>query len=86
MDVPAMLGVDAAYGATVLGGLLLLAVAMWWSWAGDGIEVPRESWPGTIRTAAVAGWALFVGGLLVQLAAYLAQLGAARWPGGAGGH
>lgn len=86
MDVPMMLGVNVGYAATVLGGLLLFAVAAWWTLASDGIEVPRESWPAAVRGAAVAGWALFAGGLAVQLAAYLAQLGAARWPGGFGGH
>jgi hypothetical protein len=81
-----MMPVNAGLAAVFLGGLILLVVAGWWSWVGDGIAVPRERWPGAVRLFAFAGWALFVGGLLVQLAAYLAQVGAARWPGGAGGH
>jgi hypothetical protein len=84
MDVPSMFLVDGGYLAVVLGGLLLLAVAMWWSWAGDGIEVPRERWPGAVRAAALVGWALFIGGLLLQVASYLAHVGVARWPAGPG--
>jgi len=81
MEVPTMFLVDAGYGATLLGGLLLVAVAAWWSWAGDGIAVPRERWPATVRTAAVAGWALFLGGILTQVVSYFATVGAASWPG-----
>jgi hypothetical protein len=81
MDVGVMFGVDVAYVAMVLGGLLLLAVAMWWSWAGDGIEVARERWPGAVRLAAAAGWGLFLGGIVGQLVAYFAHIGVARWLG-----
>ncbi len=84
MDVPLMFGVDAGYTATGVGGLLLLAVAMWWSWAGDGIEVPRERWPGAVRVAAAAGWALFVVGILVQVVSYFAHVGVARFPASLG--
>jgi hypothetical protein len=81
MEVPTMLVVDAGYAAILAGGMLLLMVAFWWSWAGDGIEVPRERWPAAIRAAAMAGWALFIGGIFVQLVGYVAQVGVARWPG-----
>ena len=84
MDVPLMFAVDAGYTATCLGGLLLLAVAAWWSWAGDGIEIPRERWPGAMRMAAAAGWGLFIAGILVQTVSYFAQVGVARWPAGLG--
>jgi hypothetical protein len=86
MDVPLMIMVNSGYAAMGLGGLLLLAVAMWWTRASDGIEVPRESWPGAVRGAAVAGWTLFAGGALLQLAGYVVQVGAAHWPAGLGGH
>lgn len=81
MDVTLMLGVDAGYTAMVLGGLLLLGVAMWWSWAGDGIEIPRERWPGVTRLLAAAGWTLFAAGIVAQLVGYIAHVGVARWPG-----
>jgi len=77
MEVPEMFLVDGGYAATLLGGLMLLGVAVWWSWAGDGIEVPRERWPRPVRMAAVAGWALFAGGILLQVVGYLAQVGVA---------
>jgi hypothetical protein len=87
MNVPEMTVVNAGYAATLLGALLLLAVGMWWSWASeDGVQVPRESWPGAVRGAAVAGWALFGGGILLQLVGYLTLVGVARWAGGLGGH
>jgi hypothetical protein len=79
MSVVMMYGVDAAYTAMGLGGLLLLTIAMWWSWAGDGIEVPRERWPGAVRLAAVAGWGLFMGGIVGQLITYFGPVGVARW-------
>ncbi len=81
MDVPTMFLVDAAYGAAILGGLLLLAVAAWWSWAGDGIAVERGRWPGAVRAAAVAGWALFIGGIFLQVVGYFIGVGVATWPG-----
>jgi hypothetical protein len=79
MSVVTMYGVNAAYTAMGLGGLLLLTVAMWWSWVGDGIEVERERWPGAIRLAAVAGWGLFMGGIVGQLVAYFGPVGVARF-------
>ena len=42
--------------------------------------MPRERWPGAVRAAALVGWALFIGGLLLQVASYLAHVGVARWP------
>jgi hypothetical protein len=75
-----MLVVSAGLAAVFAGGLVLLGVAVWWSWTGDGIAVPRPRWPAVVRLGAVVGWALFVGGILVQVVAYLAQVGVARWP------
>jgi hypothetical protein len=79
--VPEMMPVNAGLAAVFLGGLILLAVAAWWSWVGDGIAVPHERWPGAVRLAAAAGWALFAGGILLQLIGYFGEVGVARWPG-----
>ena len=79
MAVPAMMVVNAGLTAVFNGGLLLLLVAMWWSWTGDGIEVPRERWPGVVRAAAAVGWALFAGGIFVQIIGHFAQVGVATW-------
>jgi hypothetical protein len=82
-----MLLVNAGLAAVFAGGLVLLGVALWWSWTGDGIAVPRPRWPTAVRLGAVVGWALFAGGLLVQVVGYLVQVGVARWPAAIGlGH
>ncbi len=81
MSVPLMNPVNAGLLALFAGGLLLLAVAAWWSWAGDGIAIPRHRWPGAARAAAVGGWALFLAGIALQLLGYFGQVGVARWPG-----
>jgi hypothetical protein len=80
MGVPIMNVVNVGYAALLLGGLLLLGVAAWWSWAGDGIAVPRERWPAAIRLTALAGWALFISGIVVQLVGYFRDVGVASWP------
>jgi hypothetical protein len=77
-----MIPVNAGLAAVFLGGLVLLAVAGWWSWAGDGIAIPRERWPGAVRLAALAGWALFVAGIVLQLVGYFTAVGVTRFPGG----
>lgn len=79
MDVPVMIGVNAGLIAVFGGGLLLLMVAVWWSWAGDGVEWPRERWPGVARVAAIVGWCLFAGGIFLQVAAYLTEVEVARF-------
>ena len=80
MGVPAMTSVNAGLAAVFLGGLLLLAVAAWWSWAGDGISVPRERWPRPVRLAALAGWGLFLAGIALQLIGYFGEVGVGRFP------
>jgi xanthine/uracil/vitamin C permease (AzgA family) len=82
VSVPEMMPVNAGLAALFLGGLILLAVAVWWSWVGDGIAVPRERWPGPVRLAALAGWALFIGGIALQLVGYFVHVGVARFPAG----
>lgn len=79
MGVPTMDVVNAGLAAVFAGGLLLLAIALWWSRTGDGIEVPRERWPGVVRAAAAVGWALFAGGIFVQIIGHFAQVGVASW-------
>lgn len=80
MSVPAMVSTNAGLAALFLGGLLLLAVAGWWSWAGDGISIPRERWPAAMRLAAAAGWGLFVAGIVLQLIGYFGQVGVGSFP------
>ncbi len=65
----------------ILGGGVLLLVAAWWSWAGDGVSLPRERWPREIRLAAAAGWGLFLAGIVVQLVGYVGQVGLANFAG-----
>jgi len=78
MPVWEMVVVNAGYAGVLLGGVLLLLVAVWWS-ASDGIRVPRERWPAVARAAAVAGWGLFIAGMVVQVVGYVAHVGVARW-------
>ena len=80
MSVPEMMPVNAGLAAQFLGGLILLAVAGWWSWASDGIAISRERWPGPVRLAALAGWALFVGGIILQVVGYFVHVGVAHFP------
>ena len=79
MAVPAMLNVTAGLTVLILGGCVLLLVAGWWSWVGDGVSVPRERWPGAIRLAAAAGWGFFLAGILLQLIGYVNQVGVAHF-------
>jgi hypothetical protein len=78
--VSVMLPVDAGLAAVYIGGLLLLMVAGWWSWASDGIAMPRERWPLAVRAAALGGWGFFIGGMALQLVGYFVHVGVARWP------
>ncbi|MBI2467488.1 MAG: hypothetical protein HYV62_06685 [Candidatus Rokubacteria bacterium] len=79
MAVPAMYVVDAGLAAVFIGGLLLLALAVWWSRTGDGVEIPRERWPGLAKAAAAVGWALFAGGIFLQILGHFSHVGVARW-------
>jgi hypothetical protein len=79
MGVPVFAVVNVGLVMTFLGAGLLLAVALWWSWAGDGIEIPRQRWPGIARLAATAGWLLWIGGLGAQLVGQFEKVGVARW-------
>jgi hypothetical protein len=81
VSVHEMMPVNTGLAAQFLGGLILLAVAGWWSWAGDGIAVPRERWPGPVRLAALAGWVLFVVGIALQVVGYFVHVGVARFDG-----
>jgi hypothetical protein len=75
-----MMPVNIGLAAVFLGGLILLLVAGWWSWASDGIAISRDRWPGPVRLAALAGWALFAGGLILQVVGYFVHVGVARFP------
>lgn len=80
MAVPLMCLVDGGLGLACAGGGLLLLVAVWWSLRGDGIAVPRESWPTPARVAALAGWVLWLGGLGLQILGHFGVVGVATWP------
>jgi hypothetical protein len=79
MAVPIFTVVNVGLALTFLGGVVLLAVAVWWTWVSDGIEVPRQRWPAAARFGAMAGWLLWVGGFAVQLLGHFGMVGVARW-------
>jgi hypothetical protein len=68
--------VATGWGLTVLGGLLLLASAAWWSRAGDGARL--EPKPAPWRALIAAGWLCFVLGVFWQLVGYY-RIGAVTW-------
>jgi hypothetical protein len=80
VPVSPMTPVNAGLAAVVLGGLLLLSVAVWWSWTGDGLAIPRDRWPGAVRGIALAGWGLFLAGVALQVVGYFTQVGVAHFP------
>ena len=79
MAVPILTVVNLGLAMTFLGGGLLLMIALWWTHASDGIEMPRQHWPGAVRLGAMAGWGLWLAGLAVQIAGMFDQVGVARW-------
>jgi hypothetical protein len=79
MAVPIFTVVNLGLVLTFLGGGVLLAIALWWTCASDGIEIPRQHWPNAARFGAMAGWGLWLGGLAVQIAGMFDQVGVARW-------
>jgi len=79
MAVPIFTVVNLGLALTFLGGGVLLLVAIWWSVKGDGIEIPRRQWPNPVRFGAMLGWALWLGGLAVQIAGMFGHVGVARW-------
>jgi hypothetical protein len=79
MAVPVFTMVNVGLAMTFLGAGLLLLIALWWTRASDGVEVPRQRWPAIVRFGAMAGWLLWVGGFVVQLVGFFDQVGVARW-------
>jgi hypothetical protein len=79
MAVPAFTVVNLGLAMTFLGAGLLLLVAIWWTWTGDGIEIPRQRWPRAARLGAMAGWLLWSGGFAIQLLGFFGPVGVARW-------
>ncbi len=69
--------VGGGYGVTLLGAILLLAAGIWWSWVSDGVRLAPK--PPVWRAVTSAGWLLFTGGILWQLAGYVG-IGAVTWP------
>ena len=79
MGVPIFAMVNVGLAMTFLGAGLLLLIALWWTWASDGVDVPRQRWPAMARFGALAGWLLWVGGFVIQLVGFFDQVGVARW-------
>ena len=79
MGVPIFTVVNLGLALTFLGGGVLLLVALWWTVKSDGIEIPRRRWPNPVRFGAMLGWALWLGGLAVQIAGMFDHVGVARW-------
>ncbi|MGH7319013.1 MAG: hypothetical protein ACRELA_05220 [Candidatus Rokuibacteriota bacterium] len=79
MAVPIFFGVARGLFFTFAGGIALLVVAAWWSWASDGISLARERWPTSVRMLALLGWGCFVGGVLGQVLALFRHVGVASW-------
>jgi hypothetical protein len=79
MAVPVFTVVNIGLAMCFLGGGVLLLVALWWAWKGDGVEVPRRHWPAAARFGAMAGWLLWVGGLALQVLGLFGMVGVARW-------
>ncbi|PYM54113.1 MAG: hypothetical protein DMD79_25170 [Candidatus Rokuibacteriota bacterium] len=80
MGVPAMYLVDGGLTLAFLGGGLLLLVALWWSFRGNGVALARDGWPVPVRLAALGGWVLWVGGLALQVLGHFGMVGVATWP------
>jgi hypothetical protein len=79
MAVPIFTVVNVGLAMTFLGGGLLLLVAIWWTRASDGIELPRQRWPAAAFFGAMAGWLLWIGGLAVQILGQFGMVGVATW-------
>ena len=79
MAVPVFTMVNAGLAMTFLGGGLLLLIALWWTLAGDGIEIPRSSVARGAAFGAMAGWLLWAGWLGVKDLGHLGMVGVARW-------
>jgi hypothetical protein len=79
MTVPIMYGVDFGLTLAFMGGGLLLLTCLWWSYAGDGISVPRERWSGLVRVLGIVGWLLWVSGLLLATLWLFGPVGVATW-------
>ncbi len=79
MAVPIFFGVAKGLFFTLVGGAALLVVAVWWSWAGDGISIERARWPTSVRMLALVGWGCFIGGILGQVLAHVMHVGVASW-------
>src|SRR4029450_12602367 len=56
MAVPVFTVVNVGLAMTLLGGGLLLLIALWWTVKGDGIGIPRSRGPAPVRRGGAAGW------------------------------
>lgn len=65
------------YALSLLGGVLLLAAAIYWSVKSDGVRLQIK--PGWWRAAVALGFLSFIAGVILQLAGYV-WIGAVTWP------
>ena len=65
------------YALCLLGGVLLLAAASYWTVKSDGVRLRVK--PGWWRAAVALGFLSFIAGVIGQLAGYV-WIGAVTWP------
>lgn len=75
--MPFVRSVFLGYALCLLGGVLLLAAASYWSVKSDGVHLRVK--PGWWRAAVALGFLSFILGIVWQLGGYV-QIGAVTWP------
>ncbi|MBI2154447.1 MAG: hypothetical protein HYU24_12200 [Candidatus Rokubacteria bacterium] len=75
--MPFVRSVFLGYALCLLGGVLLLAAASYWSVKSDGVRLRVK--PGWWRAAVALGFLSFILGIVWQLGGYV-QIGAVTWP------
>ena len=75
--MPFVRSVFPGYALCLLGGVLLLAAASYWTVKSDGVRLQAK--PGWWRAAVALGFLSFVLGVIWQLGGYV-QIGAVTWP------
>ena len=75
--MPFVRSVFPGYALCLLGGVLLLAAASYWTVMSDGVRLQAK--PGWWRAAVALGFLSFILGVIWQLGGYV-QIGAVTWP------
>ncbi len=78
IQMPFVIFVFPGWALSVLGGLLLLGAAAYWSVKGDGARLPVK--PAWWRAAVALGTLSFILGAVWQMVGYV-RIGAVTWPG-----